>query len=799
MNLKAKNKINTPLCPLSRGESKSPLERGFRGVFLLIGCIILLSVFYFIIPLPVPLFKPDYSKIVLDSNSEILRAFLNKNEQWCFPPNPDLKVPEKLKTAVLQYEDKHFYYHPGVNPIALTRAFIQNLKSREIQSGASTITMQVARLIKPKPRTYFNKFIEILQALKIELQYSKEEILSLYLNHAPYGSNIIGFQAASLRYFQKMPEELTWSQAATLAVLPNAPGLISPVADREKLKQKRNRLLQILKEKNIISSETYQLSVLEPIPETSTPFQIHAPHLAQYLIDRYDGQFLFQTTIDKDIQINTENLVKQQTEFLKNQGIYNGTALVVETQTGKIRAYVGSQDFFDFKNKGQVNGVLAPRSSGSLLKPFLYSLCMDEGILLPQTKIKDVPSFYGSFSPANADLKYDGIVNAQQALIRSLNVPAVRLLYTYGVHPFYLFLKSAGVNTLFRSSEDYGLPLILGGAEVTVWDMARLFRGLGTYGQFQNLQILENQSRKNKDSYNLISQGACYLSLKMLKQLKRPGAEFYWEQYQNQWPLAWKTGTSYGQRDAWAVGVSPQWTISVWIGNFSGEGNANLAGAKSAGPLLFDIFNSLPKTSNQTWFEEPTEDLQFIKICAETGYQAGPNCEHTTMVEAPKNRKSLKLCPYHKTIFVSLDEKEQVCSSCWEADNHKTVSELVYPPDVVQFLREHGQMINVLPPHKQDCPHFGDDLALQIIYPQENSKLWIPRDFDGHLQQVTMKVAHRDKDQKLFWYLDDHYSGSSEKNPTKAMTLSKGWHELEVVDEIGNRDRTRFFVDLKGN
>ena len=307
--------------PLQKWKLKSPLERGFRGVFLLIGGIMLLSIFYFIIPLPSPLFKTDYSKVVLDSNGEILRAFLNKNEQWCFPPNPNLNVPEKLKTAVLQFEDKHFYYHPGVNPIAIGRAVFQNIKSGEIQSGASTLTMQIARLIRPKPRTYFNKFIEILQALKIELHYSKEEILQLYLNHAPYGSNIIGFQAAALRYFKKIPEELTWSQATTLAILPNAPGLISPVSNKKRLKQKRNKLLQALKDKGIIDKETYQLSILEPIPETSVPFQIHAPHLAQFLIDKYKGQFLFQTTIEKDIQVNSEKLVKQHSGFLENKPI----------------------------------------------------------------------------------------------------------------------------------------------------------------------------------------------------------------------------------------------------------------------------------------------------------------------------------------------------------------------------------------------------------------------------------------------------------------------------------------------
>lgn len=813
---------------------------------LLIGMGILL-LFYLLIPLPSSLFKPDYSTVVLDERSQILRVFLNRNEQWSLPPQEDLEIPQKLKTAVLAYEDRYFYYHPGINPAALARALRQNLSSRRTVSGASTLTMQVARLIAPKQRTYLNKLLEIFQALKIETQYSKEEILRLYLNHAPYGGNIVGYQAASLRYFRKLPEALTWGEAAALAVLPNAPGLISPDVNREALKSKRDRLLRRLQAQGSIDAETCRLALLEPLPEGSFPFEMLAPHLGQYLKDQLaaqqrggSGGIIF-TTLNADYQRAIEEIVRRQAGYLQKEGIMNAAVLVAETGSGKVRAYIGSQNFFDAAARGQVDGVRAPRSPGSLLKPLLYALCMDEGILLPQTLLNDVPTFYGAFSPNNADEKYDGIVTAKDALVRSLNVPAVRLLYTYGVSPFYLFLKSAGVSTLFRTADDYGLPLILGGAEVRVWDMARLFRGLANGGRFEPLEVLEGsgaqgakgiaqsavrmeQSAERKTpppvryalrsihlappsthhaapAAPLASPMACYLTLNMLRELKRPGAEYYWEQYQNQWPLAWKTGTSYGQRDAWAVGVNPQWTIAVWVGNFSGEGNASLAGARCAGPLLFEIFNYLPKDPNHSWFAKPEEDVATLEICLETGFLAGSDCPNRVFVEAPRYMKPLRLCPYHQRIFVSEDEKYQVCSLCWEPGHYHGRERLVYPPEVAQYLRERGQIVGDLPPHKPDCPGqvsqgAGGQLALQIVYPQEDARLWVPRDFGGELQKVILRAAHRENQRMIYWYLDDRYLGSTVNRHEKAVELARGWHVLEVVDETGFRDRKRFYADM---
>ena len=759
---------------------------------------VLLGVLYLAVPLPDPLFPPDYSTAVVDEEGGILRVFLNADQQWCFPPRKELEIPVPLETAVLWFEDRHFHDHPGVNPLSLVRALYQNVSSGETVSGASTLTMQVARLMRPKERTYLNKAVEVLQALKIELHYSKREILRLYLDHAPYGGNTIGYQAASLRYFQKIPEHLTWGESAMLAVLPNAPGLISPLADRERLRRKRDWLLRVLLDEKVIDDGTYRLALLEQIPNAAKPFPMLAPHLAQHLKERATGRSaIVQTTIDRELQLRLEALVTDHVTDLRRRGIRNGSALVVETESGKVRAYVGSQGFLDHAGQGQVDGIRAARSSGSLLKPFLYALCMDEGIILPQTLIKDIPSHYGAFSPSNADETFNGLVPAREALVRSLNVPAVRLLHTYGVYEFYSFLKAAGLTTLFRSADDYGLPLIIGGAEVTLWDMAMLFRGLASDGRFGPLQVVEAPADADVEPLPAISPGACHLTLNILRELKRPGAEYYWQQYQSRWPLAWKTGTSYGQRDAWAVGVSPQWTIAVWTGNFDGEGNANLTGAGCAGPLLFDIFNSLPRNAGQRWSARPDADLALAEICLDTGFPAGASCDTRVAVDVPLYMEPLPLCPYHHAVYVTRDGTRQTCSLCWEPGEYEQIHRLLYPADVTQHLRERGHVVSAIPPHRSDCPAQVDDLPLQILYPQHNARLWLPRDFDGNWQKIAMRAAHQQKSRMLYWYLDHRYLGSSEHRHVKAAEMARGWHTLEVVDEIGNRDRKRFFVGLR--
>ncbi len=751
------------------------------------------AVFYLLYPLPKPMFPSGESTVVFDARGEVLRVFLNGNEEWHLTAMDSL-IPERLSKSVLLYEDRFFRIHPGINPVAVLRASIQNMKSRRVVSGASTLTMQVARLMRPKRRSYWNKLQEMALALKLEYRFSKYEILWMYLNQAPYGGNIVGYQTASLRYFKKRPASLTWGEAATLAVLPNAPAL-KPGADPETLVGKRNRLLTRLYKNGGINEETYRLSLLEPVPDKSFPFEMIAPHLTQFLETRKTGNAI-RTSIQKSFQQEIESRIERRLALLSSIGIRNAAALVMETRTGKVRAYIGSQDFFD-RAEGQVDGVLAPRSTGSILKPFLYALCMDEGLLLPETKIRDVPTSFGSFTPANYDERFEGLVAARDALIRSLNVPAVRCLADYGLGAFYSFLEKAGVSTLWRQPDDYGLPLILGGSEMSLWELAGLYRGLANGGVFAPGSFLENRKGTEKKSgIRLMSEGASFLVLECLKELGRPGAEYYWEQYQNQWPLAWKTGTSYGNRDGWALGVSPEWTLGVWVGNFDGTGTPNLSGAKCAGPILFDIFNFLPKDPSSAWFEKPEAGLEPVKICRETGYLAGPDCGNTLTTEAPRYMKPLCICPYHQKIYTDQDGRYRVCSLCWEAGSVMTTSVLAYPPDIVQCMKQEGLRYPSIPPHYPGCSALRQDPVLKILYPAMHAHLYIPRDFDGNFQKVTLKAGHSGGE-PLFWYLDDALLGTSEGDHVKAVALTRGWHHLEIMDGAGNCEGVDFYADMK--
>lgn len=747
---------------------------------------------YLILPLGRSQLSRDYSQVILAKDSSILRVFLNHKEQWCLPPQLQNDIPEKLQVAALTYEDQYFSYHPGINPYALFRALFLNFKHQKIVSGGSTITMQLARMIHNKPRTIGNKILEMILALKLEVKQSKETILKDYLTHAPYGGNIRGYLAASHRFFGKKPDQLTWGEAATLAVLPNAPSMVFPSRNDDRLKVKRNFLLSKLFQKGIIDEEIYELSLLENVPKVIIPFPLAAPHLTER-IHNENQIHIVRTTIDANIQYETNFFVKQHAARMQQLGVNNVCAIVVDNSTSSIVSYVGSQDFDDLLRQGRVDGVRANRSSGSILKPFLYALAIDEGLILPQTLIKDVPTYFSSFSPSNASEKFAGIVPASKALIHSLNIPAVRLLNAYGVNKFYNLLKAAGVNSLFRSSDDYGLPLILGGAEVSPWDMAKLYMGLANGGKFNNINYISNGPIVKQSS--LISSEASYLVLEKMKELIRPGLEFYWKKYSSQKSIAWKTGTSYGHKDAWAAGSTPKWTIVVWVGNFDGSSNNSLSGMRSAGPLMFNILNSLPEKPNKNWFEPKGKSYVDVEICKETGFYATSSCSEKLIVDAPGQMKPLRTCPFHRTIFIDIDEKHEVCSHCW-AQGYSKRNILKYPPDVNYYLRNNGTLIEDIPNHNPYCRIKQEREILQIIYPLENANVFIPKDFDGKYQPLIGRVASQFPDRELFWYLDESYLGSTVRKPSLPLQLKEGKHQLSVVDSQGNKDQVKFSVIL---
>lgn len=746
------------------------------------------------IPPPSSLFGNDYSTVVLSENGHLLHAFLNKKEQWHFPPDT-FTVDEKLKKAVITFEDEGFYTHIGVDFKAIFRAARDNIQHGRITSGASTIPMQIARMRHPQKRNYFNKLREAFFAIKLTLHHSRENLLRLYLDHAPYGGNVIGYRTAALVFFDKTANELTWAEAATLAVLPNAPGLIYPSRTSNALLERRNQLLHKVHEKGHIEALTLELALLEPVPDRFHRFQTQAPHLAFRLKRDYPQEFILRTTISAALQQKCNQLASMYRYRYLSYGIHNLAILVTDTKTGAVKSYVGSPDFFDFDHGGQVDGVMAWRSSGSILKPFLYALSIDEGLITPESYIRDLPTYFDGFSPRNASREYNGVATAREALVQSLNIPAVRLLNAYGLYQFYTFLKGAGVSTLFRSADDYGLPLILGGSEVTLWEMSKLYRGLANRGVFADNYLLEEAP--GTQSVRLISPGSCYLVLDMLHDLKRPGSEYYWHFFNSARPFAWKTGTSYGHKDAWAIGVNPEYTIAVWVGNFNGDGNKNLSGATSAGAILFDVLQALPRSSEMEWFQKNDIDFKQQSVCQLSGFRATEACPHQTVMDLPWGMKSLKTCDYHQLRHFSEDGKYQSCSKCWDEVGHQLNSVLVYPPDVAYYLRAKGQYIEPIPVHYPQCAAYKADDAVRLIYPDMEAKIFLPRDFDGKTQSVVCRAGHSSTISTVYWYLDDQYLGSSMGEHRMSVVFQNGWNTLKIVDETGASDSRRVFATLR--
>ncbi len=739
---------------------------------------------------PEPLFSNDYSKMVLAEDGRILRVFLNQKEQWILPPLGE-PVPDKLKTAVIHYEDKRFESHWGIDPLALLRALWQNIFRGERISGASTITMQVARLIKPKPRTVRNKLVEMAQALRLELRYSKAEILKLYLTHAPYGGNIQGYRAASLRYFGLEPARLSWAQAATLAVLPNNPAYVNPMRNPQALKKKRDGLLNSLLEAQIIDAETYLLAVSEEVPDSQLVFPLVAPHLAERLALGAEENVLW-TTLNWDLQARAEALVRAYAEQMGRLGVQNAAALIADTQSGHVKAYVASQDYFDDANLGKIDGVRMRRSTGSTLKPFLYALAMDEGLIVRESVLLDIPTTYAGYAPYNADHSFSGIVRADTALIRSLNVPTVQLLHELGVEKFFKFLQKAGLEGIKGGASEHGLSLVLGSASASLWELASLYRGLGNYGQFGGLAVLAEQPQAQTQ---LLSAGSSYLILETIKEVARPKADYFWQEYQSAAPLAWKTGTSYGGCDAWAVGVSPQWTIAVWAGNFTGGEVKGLSGIDSAAPLLFQLFGALDKDARRSWFVEPKDDLASVQVSAQTGYRLLQGWENQVKAAVSASALPLRYSPYEKTLFVNLRETMEVCSLCWDRSDLMEVERVVYPPLVNVFLRQRG-LEYVVPPHNPQCPAAQRrESPIRFVYPQANSRIFVPKVKTGEYQKVNLEAAHSHKDSTLFWYLDNSYLGTTNGQHQLDISLETGWHSLYVIDEVGNEHQISFYSE----
>ncbi len=763
-----------------------------KKIIPVISAILLIC---YIFSLPEPLFDTPYSTLVTDRNGELLGARIASDGQWRFPPTDSL--PDKYKTCLIQFEDKGFRYHPGVNPLSLGRAMMQNLKTGRVVSGGSTLTMQTVRLMRQNKRTYFEKFIEIILATRLEISYSKERILALYASHAPMGGNVVGIDAAAWRYFGHNAAALSWAEAATLAVLPNSPALMHFGRNRVGLEQKRNRLLRQLLEKNIIASTDYDLAVAEPLPEYPHPLPQIAPHLVEQIYARQQGTHV-QSTIDKRLQLQAEEvLTRWNMEFSQN-GIFNLAALIVDLETNEVLSYSGNVNFGDKSNGNQVDIIQSPRSTGSILKPFLYCAMLQEGELLPAELLPDVPININGFAPKNFSLQYDGAVHADEALARSLNVPAVVALRKYGVQKFYHFLKSCGLTTLDRPAGHYGLSMILGGAEGTLWEVAGAYAGLvhaAVHTPDTGFRLYKAAPRRSSMGASLsgtFDSAAAWLTLQALTNVNRP-EEIDWNFVPSIRRIAWKTGTSYGFRDAWAVGVTPKYLVAVWTGNASGEGRPGLTGARTSAQVMFDLFNLLPAT---TWFEPPYNDLIEAEVCRESGRLKGMHCPRAFVDTLLLPRKAVQgaVCDYHKRIHLSDDGQYRVYEQCAGTRGLQTVSWFVLPPAWEWYYKQHHPSYRALPSFSPECSGGVSGAVMQFIYPYPNAVIRITKQLDGTQGKAVFELAHRNPSARVFWHLDEDYLGETSDIHQMELSPDAGEHMLTVVDDEGNSLVIRFEV-----
>ncbi len=764
--------------------------------------------------LPKVLFDDPYATVLNASNGELLSARIARDGQWRFPLS--VSVPDKYEKALITFEDKSFRRHPGVDVLALGRATRQNIRAGRVVSGGSTISMQVIRLHrKGKSRNLWEKLVEMVLATRLELRYSKDEILNLYASHAPFGGNTVGLEAAAWRYFGRNAGELSWAEASLLAVLPNQPSLLFPGRNSAPLKAKRDRLLKRLYEEGHFDAYSLELAQAEPIPERPQALPMRASHLLDRSVREGYGEQKLLTTLDYHLQSRVNKVVRAHHELLRTDEIHNAAALVIDVRKGEVMAYTGNAPGAGFEHGQDVDVVQAPRSTGSLLKPMLYASALDDGLILPSSLLPDVPVFFGGFAPRNFSRTYDGAVHANTALSRSLNIPSVHLLKEYGYNRFHQKLRDVGVTTLNKPASHYGLSLILGGSEGSLWDMANVYAGmartLNTFGRSPSparyapsnyqpaaYRVLtdsrENEGLRkvqNKPGKHL-SAAAIWFTFKAMLEVYRPDEDAAWKLYGSSRKIAWKTGTSFGFRDGWAIGVTPDYVVAVWTGNADGEGRPGLTGIKAAAPIMFDIFDLLPQSD---WFREPMDELTYAAIDRESGYLASSYSNQVDTLLIPRSGLRTAVSPFHQRVHLDKTGTFRVTGACESVNDLISKNWFVLPPKQAFYYKRLHPTYQELPPMRSDCYGERDHLVvMDMLYPEPDATLYIPTELNGVKGEVVFEVAHRDEDSQLHWHLDDYYVGTTVRDHHLNLQPTSGDHVLTVTDNEGNSLKRKFTV-----
>jgi penicillin-binding protein 1C len=747
----------------------------------LLGCL------DFVFPLPP---APRYSPIVLAADGSVLHAFLNPTQKWRMKTELAEMTPA-LQQAIINKEDRYFHYHFGVNPVAIMQAAGRNIFGKGRTTGASTITMQVARLLEPKERTFGNKLLEMLRAVQLEVHYSKAEILQLYLNLVPYGGNIEGVKSAALLYFQQPPDYLSLAQTVTLAIIPNQPRVLVLGKNNDRILAERNRWLRQFQQQHLFPTQDIADAINEPLDVQRHAAPTLAPHLARRLVSRFASQPIIRSTLRRSPQAKAEDLTRNYVRRLRELGISQAAVLVVNNRTRAVEAYVGSADFQDAASSGQVDGVRAVRSPGSTLKPFLYALAVDKGIVTPKLKLPDVPTNFSGFRPENFDKSCAGEVTVERALTYSLNIPAVRVLAEVGVPHFTDKLRAAGFQSVAKAAPRLGLSTILGGCGATLEELTGLYAALADGGRYAPPRLVLDKGLKliggkaPSTNTSLTSPGAAFLITDILAQRTRPDLPMGYQNSRHLPKIAWKTGTSYGRRDAWSIGYNQDYTIGVWVGNFNGQGSPALTGADIASPLLFDLFNTLAYNSPNRWAVPPAT-LDFRLVCAETGLVPGEHCPNQLIDYYLPGTSFARRCEHQKEALVSADGAVAYCRACVPAAGFRRQ---LFPnplPEILAFREAQGLPARRLPPHNPACRLVRDTggagAALAITSPLDHAEYVLDR---KDKQQMLLSCAAGSEVRQVFWYVNDRFLRAAAATERVFFRPPSGTVKISCADDHG--------------
>lgn len=728
----------------------------------------------------------NFSSVVEARDGTVLHAFLAKDQQWRMQTSLS-EITLELKKAIIFKEDRYFNYHPGINLLAITRAAFNNIIRRRRTSGASTITMQVARMLKPKSRTFFNKGIEMFRALQLELHFSKDEILQMYLNLVPYGSNIQGVKAASLFYFNKMPDHLSLAEITALSIIPNRPNSLALGKDNEIVVRQRNKWLSRFLQANLFPKSVIRDALAEPLSAWRHPAPAMAPQFALRMRQSYRDSLQLRTSLDYTIQKNAENIVANYVNRLKLHNINNAAVLIVDNRTHEVVSYIGSSDFNDSAHFGQVDGVCAVRSPGSTLKPLLYGLCIDKGLITPKTMIADVPTSLKGYAPENYDRMFRGNVTIEYALSHSLNIPAVKLLDNVGLDSFTRLLSHAGFASLKDQKDNIGLSLILGGCVVRLEELVTLYSSFANDGKIYPIKFVRARSgsaTKEKPANQgmvVLSPEADYMLTRMLSELHRPDLPNAYDEALGIPRIAWKTGTSYARKDAWSIGYNKRYTIGVWLGNFSGMGVQELSGTSTATPLLFQLFNAIDYNATNEWLQPPA-NLAFRLVCSETGKVPNDFCNNQVMDYYIPGVSSNEKCDHLKEVFVSANGKYCYCTSCLPNTGYK----IKLLPNISSELASYYDASHIaytkLPPHDPNCTRAFSGAA-PIITSLTNGMTYFIENREQQKFGLSCTVAN--DVHKVYWYINDKFFISTDAHQKAFFKAPSNLIKISCSDDKG--------------